>query len=71
MTAVCKHVTTLFFLQNYKMIPKLFCDYLRSTVGIHMTDDKDHIQKYGWSLNKIVEGTWRVGQKILFLVNGS
>ena len=49
---------------------KLFCDYLRSAVGVHMIDNKDHTQEFRWSLSTVVEGTWRVGQKILFLVNG-
>ena len=52
----------------YAAYSTILCYYLRSGGEIC---NKDHTRKCGWSLSTDVEGTWRVGQKILFLMNGS
>ena len=70
-TQVCAYLLIAISFNITKLIFTLFCYYLRSGGDIYMICNRDHTQKCGWSLSTDVEGTWRVGQKILFLMNGS
>ena len=68
-TQLCSYYRMIF--QNHKINPYFICDYLHSGGDIYMICNKNNLQKCGWCLSMNVESSWRVGQKFLFLMNGS